>query len=334
MTIRERTQQIEQRMLSPYAALSEATRGRLRPEEECPIRTPYQRDRDRIIHCNAYRRLMHKTQVFLSPRGDHYRTRLTHTQEVSQIARTIARALLLNEDLTEAIALGHDLGHTPFGHAGEAVLNEVYSGGFSHNDQSVRVVQRLEKGGQGLNLTYEVLDGILHHSYTPQGGHACTLEGRVVHYADKIAYMNHDIDDAIRAGILAESDLPRTVTDVVGGSKSRRITSFVLSIVENSGEDIRMDPDCQAAYQGLRSFLFESVYTNPKAKGEEEKAKEVIRRLYAYFTAKPHKLPEDYQTIVKQEGADRAACDYISGMSDRYCVTVFESLFVPRSWGM
>ena len=334
MTIRERTEEIESKVLSPHAALSARTRGRERSEEECPIRTAYQRDRDRIIHCNAYRRLMHKTQVFLSPQGDHYRTRLTHTQEVSQIARTIARALRLNEDLTEAIAQGHDLGHTPFGHAGEAMLNQLYSGGFSHSEQSVRVVQRLEKGGQGLNLTYEVLDGIRHHSHSQGGGQACTLEGRVVRFADKIAYMNHDIDDAIRAGILSESDLPREVTDVLGNSKSQRITSFVLSIVQNSGEEIRMDPACEKAYIGLREFLFQSVYTNPKAKGEEVKAKEVVKRLYEYFTANPHKLPEDYQTIVREEGADRAACDYISGMSDRYCVTIFKELFIPRSWGL
>lgn len=334
MTIRERTQEAERKTLSPHAMLSANSCGRSLPEEDCPIRTPYQRDRDRIVHCNAYRRLMHKTQVFLSPQGDHYRTRLTHTQEVNQIARTIARALMLNEDLTEAIALGHDLGHTPFGHAGEAVLDELFPGGFSHSSQSVRVVQRLEKGGQGLNLTHEVLDGILYHSHMPDGGQAATLEGRVVRYADKIAYMNHDIDDAIRAGLLAESDLPRAVTDVVGSSKSQRITSFVLSLVENSGEDIRMSPECHRAYLGLRDFLFESIYTNPKAKGEEVKAKEVIRRLYEHFTANPEKLPEDYRSIAREEGAQRAACDYISGMSDRYCVTIFKELFIPRSWGL
>ncbi len=330
MTVRQRTQQQEAAMLCPQAQLSANTRGRSRPEEECPLRTPFQRDRDRIIHCNAYRRLMHKTQVFLSPQGDHYRTRLTHTQEVSQIARTISRALCLNEDLTEAIALGHDLGHTPFGHSGEAVLDTLLPGGFSHSRQSLRVVERLERGGQGLNLTWEVCDGILHHSRGD--GRAATLEGRVVHFADKIAYMNHDIEDAVRAGILTEEQLPEDIRQTLGITKGQRITRLISSIVAASGDEIAMEPDVHQAYQALLAYLFATVYVDPRAKGEEHKAKELIARLYQHYCAHPEALPEEYRRILQEEGLERAICDYISGMSDRFCVNIFNKLFIPQSW--
>ena len=332
MIIRERTQELERLTLSQYASLSEKTQGREHPMEECAIRTPYQRDRDRIVHCNSFRRLMHKTQVFLSPEGDHYRTRLTHTLEVSQIARTISRALRLNEDLTEAIAMGHDLGHTPFGHAGESVLDEYLEGGFRHSEQSVRVVERLERGGKGLNLTWEVRDGIRHHS--AGGCAASTLEGRVVRFSDKIAYMNHDIDDAIRAGILSEGDLPWMVKTTLGRNKSERITTLINSIITNSDSDIMMDSEIKGAYDELMEFMFATVYIDPKAKGEEGKAKDMIRRLYEHFIKNPQMLPGEYKIIMEQEGVSRAVCDYLSGMSDRYCVSVFTDIFMPKSWGM
>ena len=333
MTIREKTQELERLTLAPWAALSEKSRGRDKPLEECPIRTCYQRDRDRIVHCNAYRRLMHKTQVFLSPEGDHYRTRLTHTLEVNQIARTIGRALRLNEDLIEAVAMGHDLGHTPFGHAGEAMLNQLSPDGYSHSRQSVRVVERLERDGEGLNLTWEVRDGILHHSYG--GKDAATLEGQVVRLADKIAYMNHDIDDAVRAGILQEGDLPWEVKYTLGYTKSQRITAMITSVIQESGEGrVAMSPQVSACYKQLREFLFEEVYTNPVAKGEEVKAKAIIAQLYRFYIDHPGRMPEEYRRIADQEGLDRAVCDYISGMSDRYCVAAFEEIFIPKSWGV
>ncbi len=330
-TVRERTMREERTLLSPYALCAADTRGRGREEAPCPMRTDFQRDRDRILHCKSFRRLMHKTQVFLSPEGDHYRTRLTHTLEVAQIARTIARGLRLNEDLTEAIALGHDLGHTPFGHAGEGALNEVCPFGFVHAEQSVRVAQRIERDGKGLNLCWEVCDGFLNHG---SGSRAATLEGRVVRYADKIAYLNHDIEDAVRAGVLEEEDIPWDVRYTLGRTKSQRITALILSLAENSGEDIRMSGEVQKAFDHLRAFLFEAVYTNPAAKGEEEKAKNIVRQLYAHFAARPQALPEEYRAISGEEGAERAACDYISGMSDRYAVGLFEQLFVPKSWGV
>ncbi len=329
MTIREQTQQLEKASLSPYASLAENSRSRAVPEEQCPIRTVYQRDRDRIIHCKAYRRLMHKTQVFLSPEGDHYRTRLTHTLEVSQIARTIARGLRLNEDLTEAIAQGHDLGHTPFGHAGEFALAEVCPHGYKHSIQSVRVVEKLENGGKGLNLTWEVKNGIACHS---SGKEADTLEGRVVRYADKIAYMNHDIDDAIRAGVLSEEDLPWEIKLHLGRSKSERITTFVTSLLENSGEQVQLSPKIEEMFHLLHEFMFEAVYKNPIAKGEEGKARDIVKKLYDYFESNPDRLPPEYQYILEEEDAARAACDYISGMSDRYAVQVFTDLYIPKPW--
>ncbi|WP_343274501.1 deoxyguanosinetriphosphate triphosphohydrolase [Ligaoa zhengdingensis] len=330
LTIRERTEQWEHVALSEHAAFADCTRGRARAERECDIRTAYQRDRDRIIHCNAFRRLMHKTQVFICPEGDHYRTRLTHTLEVSQIARTMARALRLSEDLTEAIAMGHDLGHTPFGHAGEKGLDEITPGGYRHNEQSVRVAQRLERDGAGLNLTVEVLDGIRCHSYGC--GDAITQEGRLVRFADKIAYMNHDIEDSIRARIITADEIPFNVKCTLGRSKSERISAMVESIVRGSGDDIVMGAPELAAYQELREFMFAQVYKSAIVADEERKGTELVKRLYEYFVAHAEKLPDEYRQIAGQEGKDRAACDYISGMSDRYAIALYEELFIPRSW--
>lgn len=329
MTVREQTQQQEAQYLSARAVLSQRTKGRERPEEEDPIRTPFQRDRDRIIHCKSFRRLMHKTQVFLSPEGDHYRTRLTHTLEVAQIARTIARALRLNEDLTEAIALGHDLGHTPFGHAGERALNAICPGGYKHYLQSVRVVERLENGGRGLNLCWEVRDGIRCHT---SGQEAATLEGRLVRFSDKIAYMNHDVDDAVRAGVLNEEDLPWEVKWSLGRKKNQRIAALVSSVIENSKETIAMDSGIQRAFLQLQQFLFEAVYTNPVAKSEETKAENVVKSLYAYFIDHGEKLPTEYRSVWEREGIHTAVCDYISGMSDRFAIHLYTELFVPKSW--
>lgn len=331
MITRERTERMERERLRPGAALSAETRGRETPVTPCDLRTDYQRDRDRILHCKSFRRLMNKTQVFLSPEGDHYRTRLTHTLEVCQIARTISRALSLNEDLTEAIALGHDLGHTPFGHAGEEALSKLCPHGYVHARQSVRVVEVLENGGRGLNLTWEVCDGILHHS---GGEPAATLEGRVVRYADKIAYMNHDIDDAIRAGVLHENDVPWEVRVGLGRTKSERITTMINAVVGNSGDDIRMDENGQRLFNLLRAFMFENVYTNPEAKSEEGKAKEVVKSLYGYYVKNPVRMPPEYRLIWERSDVHRAVCDYISGMSDRYCIATYEEIFIPKSWSI
>lgn len=328
MTIREQLEIIELGILCDDACTSKHTGRRKRPEPKCPIRTEFQRDRDRILHSNAFRRLKHKTQVFLDPVGDHYRTRLTHSLEVSQIARTISRALRLNEDLTEAIALGHDLGHTPFGHAGESVLNEICSCGFKHYLQSVRVVDYIEKNGMGLNLTYEVKNGIACHTNKI----AVTKEGYVVRLADKIAYINHDIDDAIRAGVLTEEMLPQSATDVLGNSKSERITTLIMSIVNNGVEDIRMDPEVQKAHDLLRQFMFDNVYSNSVAKAEESKAKILVEKLYRYFYKNPDKMPEEYINIMNRFSKERAVCDYISGMSDGYAVNLYTELYIPKSW--
>ena len=330
MTIREQTEAIERQILSPYAAKSENA-VREAPISPCDLRTQYQRDRDRILHCKSFRRLKHKTQVFLSPEGDHYRTRMTHTLEVSQIARTVARALRLDEDLTEAIAMGHDLGHTPFGHAGEFALNECCPLGYAHAQQSVRVVERLENGGRGLNLTRDVRDGIACHT---AGTPAKTLEGRVVRFCDKIAYMNHDVDDAIRAGILREEDVPADIRLSIGKDKSERITTFVTSLIENSKEDIAMAPQVFEKFQELRAFLFDSVYRNPVAKSEEGKAKALLTTLYAHFMKNPDTMPQEYRLIAEEEGLDRAVCDYISGMTDRYAVSIYQNIFIPRAWGI
>lgn len=333
MTIRESTEQWESQWLSPYASLSRNSRGREKEEPECDIRPVYQRDRDRILHCKSFRRLKHKTQVFLTPQGDHYRTRLTHTLEVAQTARTIARALRLNEDLTEAIALGHDLGHTPFGHAGERALNQVCSEGFAHHQQSVRIVERLEKGGKGLNLTWEVRDGISNHQMS---GKPSTLEGKIVRYSDKIAYINHDVDDAIRAGVIRENEIPRTYTDILGHSTRERLNTMIHDIVNNSLEkpDIRMSEDVEFAFRGMRKYMFENVYTNPKAKGEEEKAENILKELFRYYIDHPERLSNEYIERMWQTGEtqERSVCDYIAGMTDQYAIAKFQEFFVPVSW--
>ena len=321
-------------LLSPVATRSAATRGRDEPMEACPMRSEFQRDRDRIIHCQSFRRLMYKTQVFLAPAGDHYRTRLTHTLEVTQIARTLARALRLNEDLTEAAALGHDLGHTPFGHAGEDALTRCYDPSFAHYRQSLRVVEKLEKNGRGLNLTWEVRDAIVNHTGSSV---AATPEGQLIKFADRIAYINHDIDDAIRAGILNKEDIPRHLTDVLGDTHSWRINTMVTAVVEASMDSasIRMTPHVQAATDALRAFLFENVYLNPRAKTEEVKAKDVVCTLFDYYVAHPDKLPERNRRRIgteEDETVERAVADFISGMTDRYAIEVYEDMFVPRVW--
>ena len=333
MTIRERTEAAEREHLSPFACLSSQSRGRQVPLEPCPTRTCFQRDIDRIVHSKAFRRLKHKTQVFLEPEGDHYRTRMTHTIEVSRIARTIARGLGLNEDLAEAAAYGHDLGHTPFGHAGERVLNEIMPGGFAHNQQSLRVVDLLERDGEGLNLTYEVRRGILCHTGPDQ---AETLEGRLLRLADKIAYINHDIDDAIRGKIIYPMDIPLEISQVLGFTHSERINTLTVDIITQSTgkNDILQSTACQQAMHQLREFMFEYVYRNPVAKGEEGKAQDMLRRLFEAYVRDPDKLPPEYQAIRVEEGVERAVCDYISGMTDKYAVEQFGELFIPKSWSV
>lgn len=329
MTIRQQTYQIEKDTLSKYAFLSENTAGRQLPEEPCPLRGEFQRDRDRIIHSKAFRRLKQKTQVFLSPEGDHYRTRLTHTLEVSQIARTISRALRLNEDLTEAIALGHDLGHTPFGHAGERALNSLFKEGFRHYEQSVRVVQVIEREGEGLNLTAEVLNGIMCHT---KGDWASTLEGRVVRYADHIAYINHDIEDAIMAGVLKQSDLPKEVTKALGDTKSKRITTMINDMVNYSGEDIAFSPEIEKNYLAIKEFMYSTVYVDEVAKREEKKVEKLLSELFELFCKKPSLMPMYYCSIAQTQGIERAVVDYISGMSDEFAIHTFEELFIPKKW--
>ena len=333
MNIREEQEKREHLIFSPYASFSDELRGRDRDEEPCPMRTIYQRDRDRIIHCKTFRRLKHKTQVFLAPEGDHYRTRLTHTLEVAQIARSIARALNLNEDLTEAIALGHDLGHTPFGHAGERTLNSLCPMGFAHYKQSIRVVEFLEKDGQGLNLTWEVRDGILNHRTS---GNPSTLEGKAVRISDKIAYINHDIDDGIRAGILEESDIPSEYTDVLGNSTKERLNTMISDIIMNSigKNDLVMSEPVHKAMTDLRKFMFESLYLNPTAKSEEAKADKLITELYRYYVANTDKLPDTYKRFITEfdERPEQVVCDYIAGMSDQYSISKFQEIFVPKAW--
>ena len=333
MLLREQTEAAEAAMLSPYACLSSQSQGRLTPLEPCPTRTCFQRDIDRIVHSKAFRRLKHKTQVFLEPEGDHYRTRMTHTIEVSRIARTIARGLRLNEDLAEAAAYGHDLGHTPFGHAGERVLNEIMPGGFAHNEQSLRVVDRLERDGEGLNLTYEVRRGILCHTGPDR---AETLEGRLLRLADKIAYINHDIDDAMRGKIIYPMDLPLSVAQVLGFTHSERINTLTVDIITQSAgkNDIVQSPACRDAMNELREFMFEYVYRSPVAKGEEGKAQDMLRRLFEFYIKDPDKLPPEYQDIRVEEGVERAVCDYISGMTDKYAVEQFSDAFIPKSWSV
>lgn len=329
MLVRENTELFEKERLSSHAVLSVDSKGRAREEKECDVRTCFQRDRDRIIHSNSFRRLKHKTQVFLSPEGDHYRTRLTHTLEVAQIARTISRALSLNEDLTEAIALGHDLGHTPFGHAGERALNEVFPQGFKHFQQSLRVVDKLEKNGRGLNLTYEVRDGIVCHTV---GKEADTLEGRIVKLSDKIAYINHDIDDAERAGVLCEEDIPREILNALGDTKSKRINTLVISAVENSENDICLAKEIKEPFEELQSFMYKNVYTNSICKAEEGKAEALIKTLYFYYRDHADEMPDFYKKIAAAEGNERAACDYVSSMSDGYVLNVYAKIYIPSSW--
>ena len=331
MTLAELFCEREKATLSPYAFLTSNTAGRDHPYTPCSNRTEFQRDRDKIIHSKSFRRLMHKTQVFLFPVDEHYRTRLTHTLEVTQIARIICRALLLNEDLCEAAALGHDLGHTPFGHAGEAAMQQCYSPDFTHYKQSVRVVEKLEKDGAGLNLTVEVRDGILNHAGENK---AATLEGRIIKFADRIAYINHDIDDACRAGIMTIDDIPEDILKVVGRGHSERINTMVTAVIDASqGQpDISMTPEVFEAYEALRDFLFEAVYKNPKAKGEEKKAKAMLCEMFDYFSRHPDEMPALYYNNIETEGVGRCVCDYISGMTDRYAIDTFKRLFIPSVW--
>lgn len=329
--MKEKTIKIEEMFLSPFACKSVNTIGRLKEEPPCPMRTPFQRDRDRIIHCKAFRRLKNKTQVFFSPEGDHYRTRLTHTLAVVQIARSLARALSLNEDLIEAIALGHDLGHTPFGHSGERILNKLNPNGFLHNRQSVRVVDYLEEDGKGLNLTREVVDGILNHK---KGWRPKTLEGMAVNYADRIAYINHDIDDAIKGGFIVESDLPKDAVKLLGDTSSKRINSMILAIYkESDGKNfVKMAEDEEIATDELRNFLFDRVYNDITFKQQESKAERMLTALYKYFYENTDKLPEFYVKELISTDKDTVICDYLSGMSDGYAVKTFTDLFIPDKW--
>ena len=333
MTLREELERMEHEHLDPRAAFADESRGRLHPEEPRAedVRTVFQRDVDKIVHSKAFRRLMHKTQVFLSPEGDHYRTRMTHTIEVSRIARTIAKALNLNEDLAEAIAMGHDLGHTPFGHAGEVALTEAMGQPFRHNEQSLRVVDILENGGEGLNLTYEVRMGILGHTgdRIPE-----TLEGQIVRWADRYAYVNHDIDDAIRAGILQNEDVPRSISRVLGSNHSQRINSLVCDTITTSREagTICLSPSVEKALNDLREFMFQNVYRNPVAKGQEVKARGMLQRMYEYYYKHPETLPEDFQPQLSFDGMERTVCDYIAGMTDNYAVDKYTELFIPSGW--
>ena len=333
MTVREELERLEHRRLNPLAAFSDRSTGRPRPEPEREedVRTCFQRDTDRIVHSKAFRRLMHKTQVFLNPEGDHYRTRMTHTLEVTRIAKTVTRALGLNEDLAEAIAMGHDLGHTPFGHAGEAALTECWGRPFRHNEQSLRVVDILEKDGQGLNLCNEVREGIVGHTgpVIPK-----TLEGQIVRRADQIAYVNHDIDDAIRAGILTAEDIPRDIAAILGENQRDRINTLVCDMIFTSREagSICMTQEIQKALADLRSFMFARVYHNPVAKGEESKAKDMLKRLFDYYISHPEALPEDFQPQLSFDGMERTVCDYIAGMTDNYAVDKYTEIFIPMGW--
>ncbi len=331
MTIRERTEEIERQTLSPRACLSSRSRGRLKDIPPCPMRTCFQRDVDRVIHCKSFRRLKHKTQVFLQPEGDHYRTRMTHTLEVARIARTMARALRLNEDLTEAASLAHDLGHTPFGHAGERALSRVVEGGFRHYEQSLRVIDRLENDGDGLNLCWEVRRGVLCHT---AGEPAETLEGQLVRVADQIAYINHDIDDAIRGGVIYPTDIPIRISQVLGYTHGERIDTLTMDVVEASreGDVIRQSPEVAGAMTELKDFMFQNVYFNPLAKGEEGKAQDMLCLLFDYYVKHTDQLPPEYQDILLREGAQRAVVDYVAGMTDTYAVEQFERLFIPKGW--
>lgn len=327
---REERERLEHYVVGPYGVLAENSRGRLTDEEECSIRTCFQRDVDRITHSKSFRRLKHKTQVFLQPEGDHYRTRLTHTLEVSRLARTVARALSLNEDLAEAIALGHDLGHTPFGHAGERALNRIYPGGFKHYEQSLRVVDILERDGRGLNLCYETRMGILNHTL---GAPDDTLEATAVRLCDRIAYVNHDLDDSIRAGILTNEDVPEIIRRTCGEKNSRRIDAIISDLIENSGGGrLRMSDRMQETFDYFHAFMYSDVYTNPVAKREEGKVEGILAGLYDYYTSHPEALPEDFSGVIEKEGIERAAVDYISGMTDGYAMEKYGDIFIPFAW--
>lgn len=322
----------EEKLLCSRAFKTVNTKGRQVYDEPCPVRTEFQRDRDRITHSKAFRRLMHKMQVFIDPKDDHYRTRLTHTLEVVQIARTMARALALNEDLTEAAALGHDLGHTPFGHSGERALDDIMEGGFRHYEQSIRVVDVLERNGNGLNLTYEVRDGILNHS---GGNKASTLEGQLVKFADRIAYINHDIDDACRAGIMTVNDIPKRLSDILGYTHSNRITTMVSAVISGGVTgDINMVEPFGSAMLELRAFMFEKVYTSPKAKSEDGKVALLIEYLFEYYKKNPDALPTENRRMIERDGLERCICDHIAGMTDRYAISTFEEIYVPRVWSL
>ena len=327
---REEREQAESLLVGPYGVRAVDTKGRQVPESECSIRTCFQRDVDRITHCKSFRRLKHKTQVFLQPEGDHYRTRLTHTLEVSRLARTVSRALKLNEDLTEAIALGHDLGHTPFGHAGERALNRIYPEGFRHYEQSLRVVDLLEREGRGLNLCYETRMGILNHTH---GAPDDTLEATCVRLCDRIAYINHDLDDSIRAGLLTDDDVPERIRLGAGTRNSARINSFISDLIQSSGSGtLRFSPEMQELFLYFHSFMYSDIYTNPIAKSEESKVDGILAALYDYYSAHPETLPDDFQGILETEGPQRAACDYISGMTDGYAMEKYSELFIPFAW--
>ena len=323
-------EKLEHYIVGSYGILSENSRGRLQPEPECDIRTCFQRDVDRITHSKSFRRLKHKTQVFLQPEGDHYRTRLTHTLEVSRLARTVARALMLNEDLTEAIALGHDLGHTPFGHAGERALNEIYSGGFKHYEQSLRVVDLLERGGRGLNLCYETRMGILNHT---KGAPDDTPEATTVRLCDRIAYINHDLDDSIRAGIITAAQVPERIRRDCGETNSARINSFIRDLTANSENGVlRMSDRMQDTFQYFHEFMYSDIYTNQKAKSEESKVEGILSALFAYYSEHPDELPDDFGGVIESAGIERAVCDYISGMTDGYAMEKYGELFIPFAW--
>lgn len=334
MTVNELFCEREKATLSPRAFLTSNTRGREFSCEPCPNRTDFQRDRDRILHSKSFRRLMHKTQVFLFPVGEHYRTRMTHTLEVTQIARIISRALMLNEDLCEAAALGHDIGHTPFGHAGEVVMRQCFSPDFSHYQQSLRVVEKLENNGKGLNLTWEVRDGIVNHTGDNM---ASTLEGVIVKFADRIAYINHDIDDACRARVMSIEDIPKDIIKVLGNGHSTRINTMVTAVIDGSADSdsIQMTSEVGEATMELRDFLFKHVYLNPIAKSEDEKAQDLLCRLFDYYERHPEKMPESFYNNIEKEGSvKRCVCDFISGMTDRYAIDLYKELFVPSVWSV
>lgn len=327
---RTEREKLEEILVGPYGVRAISSRGRVLPEEECPIRTCFQRDVDRITHCKSFRRLKHKTQVFLQPEGDHYRTRLTHTLEVSRLARTVSRALKLNEDLTEAIALGHDLGHTPFGHAGERALNRIYEGGFRHYEQSLRVVDLLERDGQGLNLCYETRMGILNHTH---GAPDDTREATCVRLCDRIAYINHDLDDSIRAGLLTEEEVPERIRTGCGTRNSERINSFIQDLIEYSADgELRMSCRMQELFDYFHAFMYSDIYVNPVAKSEESKVDGVLSALFEYYVGHPETLPKDFGGILDREGPERAAVDYISGMTDGYAMEKYGELFIPFAW--